>query len=91
MYEEIRQKIESGFGKGNGDYEVEKSLYEIVPDRLPVDKDTTALLTKLVDYLVFLIDALYKDKPYQRFYVLETVARVPYFSYISCLHLRLLE
>lgn len=41
---------------------------------------------KLVDALVVVIDALYKDKPYQRFYVLETVARVPYFSYISALH-----
>lgn len=58
----------------------------MVPDRIPVDPETTGALTKLVDSLVFLIDALYKDKPYQRFFVLETVARVPYFSYISCLH-----
>lgn len=43
-------------------------------------------MTKLVDFLVQVIDILYKNKPYQRFYVLETVARVPYFSYISCLH-----
>ena len=43
-------------------------------------------LANLVDSLVLVIDAIYKDKPYQRFYVLETVARVPYFSYISCLH-----
>lgn len=43
-------------------------------------------MKKLVDYIVFLIDLLYEKKPYQRFYVLETIARVPYFSYISCLH-----
>lgn len=86
MYEKIRAKIEDGYGKGNGDYEVYDDLYEIVPNRLPVDETTTGLLTKLVDSLVLVIDALYKDKPYQRFYVLETVARVPYFSYISCLH-----
>lgn len=86
MYENIRQKIESNYGKGNGDYEVFDDLYEVVPNRLPVDEATTGLLTKLVDGLVLVIDALYKDKPYQRFYVLETVARVPYFSYISCLH-----
>lgn len=86
MYEKIRSKIEDGYGKGNGDYEVFDDLYEIVPNRLPVDENTTGLLTKLVDSLVLVIDALYKDKPYQRFYVLETVARVPYFSYISCLH-----
>ena len=35
---------------------------------------------------MFLIDLLYEEKPYARFYVLETIARVPYFSYISCLH-----
>jgi ubiquinol oxidase len=86
MYEDIRKKIETNYGKGNGDYEVEKDLYEMVPDRLPVDEDSVGRLAALVDYLVFLIDLLYKDKPYQRFYVLETVARVPYFSYISCLH-----
>jgi len=71
---------------GNGDYEIYKDLYEIVPDRLPVSELPTKTITTLVDSLVFCIDALYKEKPYQRFYVLETIARVPYFSYISCLH-----
>ena len=41
----------------------------------------------LVGILVFVINVLYRDLPYQRFYVLETVARVPYFSYLSVLHL----
>jgi ubiquinol oxidase len=41
----------------------------------------------LVSVLVFTIDMLYRDRPYQRFYVLETVARVPYFSFLSVLHL----
>lgn len=41
----------------------------------------------LVSVLVFVIDILYRDRPYQRFYVLETVARVPYFSFLSVLHL----
>lgn len=86
MYEDIRAKIEKGYGKGNGDYEIYDDLYEVVPNRLPVDEATTGALLKLVDALVVVIDALYKDKPYQRFYVLETVARVPYFSYISALH-----
>lgn len=40
-----------------------------------------------VSVLVFVIDTLYRDRPYQRFYLLETVARVPYFSYLSVLHL----
>lgn len=38
MYEEIRQKIENNYGKGNGDYEIYDDLYEVVPNRLPVDE-----------------------------------------------------
>mmetsp|Transcript_6269 Transcript_6269/g.20434 ORF Transcript_6269/g.20434 Transcript_6269/m.20434 type:complete len:253 (+) Transcript_6269:127-885(+) len=34
------------------------------------------------------IDLLYRDKDVQRFYVLETVARVPYFAFASVLHLK---
>lgn len=41
----------------------------------------------LVDSVVFILDKLYKDRPYPRFYVLETIARVPYFAYICVLHL----
>lgn len=41
----------------------------------------------LVGILVFVINTIYRDRPYPRFYVLETVARVPYFSYLSVLHL----
>jgi len=45
MYENIRKKIENGYGKGNGDYEVFDDLYDMVPNRLPVNETTTALLT----------------------------------------------
>jgi ubiquinol oxidase len=45
------------------------------------------MIRLLVNLLVFVIDKLYKKRPYARFYVLETVARVPYFSYLSVLHL----
>ena len=41
----------------------------------------------LVSILVFVINEVYRDRPIPRFYVLETVARVPYFSYLSVLHL----
>merc|ERR1712032_1361788 len=38
--------------------------------------------------LCWLLDRVYsKDRPIQRFWLLETVARMPYFSYISMLHL----
>lgn len=45
------------------------------------------MIRVLVGVLVFVINVVYKKRPYPRFYVLETVARVPYFSYLSVLHL----
>jgi ubiquinol oxidase len=36
---------------------------------------------------VLVIDKLYEGRDYPRFYALETVARVPYFSFLSVLHL----
>lgn len=45
------------------------------------------MIRLLVGVLVFVIDGVYRNRPYPRFYVLETVARVPYFSYLSVLHL----
>ena len=41
----------------------------------------------LITGLKGVIDAAYAGRDIQRFYVLETVARVPYFSYLACLHL----
>lgn len=39
-------------------------------------------------YLIcFLLDIIYKDKPIDRFWFLETVARMPYFSYVATLHM----
>lgn len=46
----------------------------------------------IVDGVYSIICLLYpvtgKDRDFARFYVLETVARVPYFAYLSVLHLR---
>lgn len=41
----------------------------------------------LVSFFVFIVDVVYGNRSYARFYVLETIARVPYFSYLSVLHL----
>ena len=41
----------------------------------------------VVGTAVKVIDTLYENEYYARFYVLETVARVPYFSFVSVLHL----
>ncbi|MBW4561116.1 MAG: plastoquinol terminal oxidase [Mojavia pulchra JT2-VF2] len=45
------------------------------------------MIRLLVNILVAVINTIYRDRSYPRFYVLETVARVPYFSYLSVLHL----
>jgi ubiquinol oxidase len=45
------------------------------------------MIRALVSILVFVINVVYANRPYPRYYVLETVARVPYFSYLSVLHL----
>lgn len=37
--------------------------------------------------LCIVLDFLYNKRPIQRFWFLEVVARMPYFSYISMLHL----
>jgi ubiquinol oxidase len=45
------------------------------------------LIRSIVSILVFVTDIVYRNRPYPRFYVLETIARVPYFAYLSVLHL----
>ncbi|KAL6992861.1 Ubiquinol oxidase 4, chloroplastic/chromoplastic [Sarracenia purpurea var. burkii] len=41
----------------------------------------------LTDSVIKILDILYHDRDYARFFVLETIARVPYFAFISVLHL----
>jgi ubiquinol oxidase len=42
----------------------------------------------LYETLVFFLDRLYDEtRPVERFWFLETVARMPYFAYATCLHL----
>eukprot|EP00243_Klebsormidium_subtile_P004787 TRINITY_DN18943_c0_g1_i1.p1 TRINITY_DN18943_c0_g1~~TRINITY_DN18943_c0_g1_i1.p1 ORF type:complete len:531 (-),score=170.70 TRINITY_DN18943_c0_g1_i1:460-2052(-) len=38
-------------------------------------------------FLCLMLDVIFNGRPIQRFWFLETVARMPYFSYISMLHL----
>jgi ubiquinol oxidase len=45
------------------------------------------LIRLIVSFFVFIVDVVYDKRSYARFYVLETIARVPYFSYLSVLHL----
>ena len=42
----------------------------------------------VLDLTVTILDYLYKGRDYQRFWVLEEIARAPYFAFLSVLHLR---
>jgi ubiquinol oxidase len=53
----------------------------------PVRKIERRINKVAVGSAVKVIDRLYEGRDYARFYVLETVARVPYFSFVSVLHL----
>ncbi|KAM0855059.1 hypothetical protein ACQ4PT_050012 [Festuca glaucescens] len=59
----------------------------------PTDDDDWAVRLEqsfnifLTDSIIVILDALYRDRDYARFFVLETIARVPYFAFISVLHL----
>lgn len=37
--------------------------------------------------LCLFLDVAYDNRPISRFWFLENVARMPYFAYVSCLHL----
>ena len=45
------------------------------------------LMMVIYHIICFLLDVLYNDKPIERFWFLETVARMPYFSYVTMLQL----
>jgi ubiquinol oxidase len=42
----------------------------------------------ILSITVGIIDFIYKNRPTQRFWVLETIARAPYFAFLSVLHLK---
>ena len=46
------------------------------------------LNTFVLNLTIAIIDFLYQGRDYQRFWVLEEIARAPYFAFLSVLHLR---
>ena len=46
------------------------------------------LNTVVLDITVAILDFLYQGRDYQRFWVLEEIARAPYFAFLSVLHFR---
>lgn len=60
-------------------------IWERERAREAIDAPAVILIPYYV--LCLALDVLYKDRPIQRFWVLETVARIPYESYVSMLQL----
>ena len=46
------------------------------------------LNTFVLDFTISILDYLYRGRDIQRFWVLEVIARAPYFSFISVLHFK---
>ena len=44
--------------------------------------------TSVLDTTIYILDFLYRGRDFQRFWVLEVIARAPYFAFISVLHFR---
>ncbi|KAI3741016.1 hypothetical protein L1987_58680 [Smallanthus sonchifolius] len=51
---------------------------------IKIEQSINILLTESV---IKVLDTLYHDRDYPRFFVLETIARVPYFAFMSVLHM----
>jgi ubiquinol oxidase len=76
--EELRKKLQELTLSNEGVYEREHS-------HPPVPAPGWIMVPYYV--LCFMLDVIFNNRPIQRFWFLETVARMPYFSYISMLHL----
>eukprot|EP00249_Psilotum_nudum_P015947 c25592_g1_i2 orf=1153-2136(-) len=76
--EELRQSLKKLTLSNEAVWERERS-------RPPVEAPWWIMVPYYV--LCVMLDGIFKDRPIQRFWFLETVARMPYFSYISMLHL----
>ncbi|GMH15769.1 hypothetical protein Nepgr_017610 [Nepenthes gracilis] len=51
---------------------------------IKLEQSINILLTESV---IKILDTMYRDRDYARFFVLETIARVPYFAFMSVLHM----
>eukprot|EP00803_Ostreobium_quekettii_P005253 evm.model.scf_13EXC.9 EVM.evm.TU.scf_13EXC.9 scf_13EXC:133518-136722(-) len=68
---------------------VNEAVWERERQREKAGGGVEASLPVKAAYLVlcYVLDVLYNNRPMQRFWFLEVIARIPYFSFISMLHL----
>lgn len=79
----------TGYSFGN---RLSNSVGKMVEQRLNdpiVGENISASNKRIVDFAKDVLNLAFNDRPtpYAYFYALETIARVPYFAYTSCLHL----
>jgi ubiquinol oxidase len=70
-------------GEGNGEPSG-TSVSAIEGLAIKIEQSINIFLT---DSVIKILDTLYHDRDYPRFFVLETIARVPYFAFMSVLHM----
>lgn len=63
----------------------DKNIWKREQHRNPVE--CPRLLMAIYFTICFMLDIIYKDKPIDRFWFLESVARMPYFSYVAIIHM----
>ena len=69
------------------DNEAVKEAERIRESRKGEKVETNPASRLLYDVGCFALDELFPERPIARFWFLETIARIPYFSYVSMLHL----
>lgn len=74
------EDTESAFDTGSG------SIDGLVGSNKAVVELEKSVNKATIGFALLIIDKFFEDRPYARFYALETVARVPYFAFLSVLH-----
>ncbi|KAL3519403.1 hypothetical protein ACH5RR_017552 [Cinchona calisaya] len=75
---------ENGGGGHNGEPPETSSSGGLEKLVIKIEQSINIFLT---DSVIKILDTLYHDRDYARFFVLETIARVPYFAFMSVLHM----
>ncbi|KAK3432142.1 hypothetical protein EUGRSUZ_E03967 [Eucalyptus grandis] len=77
IFEKERSRSSDGASEGSSTSDLERWIIKL-------EQSVNIFLT---DSVIKILDTLYSERHYARFFVLETIARVPYFAFMSILHM----
>ncbi|KAI6704595.1 hypothetical protein NL676_007557 [Syzygium grande] len=77
IFDKERNRSSDGASEGSSTSDLERWIIKL-------EQSVNIFLT---DSVIMILDTLYSDRHYARFFVLETIARVPYFAFMSVLHM----